>query len=160
MKKTGFFVVFFVVLAIFLTYGCNGRDYNEPVWTMPTFTPTGGAAPTAITGTGIYVVASVSYNAGISAGTVQLQIGSSSGTAVSGATVTMNGQALNEVAAGTGAYMVMPMTGLAVGTTINLIIISPSGNATGTIVVPATGVPGVGTITGGAATSVFAATSS
>jgi len=152
MKKAGLFLIFAVVLVSFFTYG-YGRDYgNSDIWTIPTFTPV-PAAP-------LFVAASANYDSpsGIATYMVILTKGSVSGAAVSGASVTINGVLVPEISPGTGQYITMGPAANPAGTVVNMNITSSSGNATGSVTMPAAAGTSNGTVSGGAVGSAYTAT--
>lgn len=150
MKKNVFFLVFGVVLLSFLTYGCNGRDYNTDPWAIPTFTP----VPSPVAGA---MVMGISVICSPGATTVSVTIISGS-TPVTNAAVSINGQVITHM--WSGVYMNTGLTGVTPGTVLNLSVTSPSGNATGTATVPMTTGTNIGTITGADPSSVFQASCS
>jgi hypothetical protein len=111
MKKT--IVIMFAVVA-FSIFGFDCAK-NSPASPAPTPTP----SPT------LFVYASCQYVSGTVNGYVQLRVGSSSGTGVTGATVKMDNQTLSE--SGGGDYSA-GLSGITNGSTVTLTVISSQGN--------------------------------
>ncbi len=140
MKKAVLFFVFAVVVVSFFTVSCT-KSPTTPV-----------ATPTPVPNLQFTAQVVISSGAGVTMG--QITIVTAGSVAVNDATVTMNGQGLTF--AGSGGYVNMALTGIVTGTTVNLAISSPEGNASGSVVMPASSMA-VGSTSGAVAGSVYMA---
>ena len=129
MKKIKFFAVALLAVASVLAVSCSSSNPNAPDPNSD-LVVAAAIATSSTLGGGIAVVGLTSY---------------SGGGYVTGATVKINGTSLTTYSSGgvtmyvESGYPSTVMSGLGVGTTVNLSIVSSKGNANASGVVPAAG---------------------
>jgi hypothetical protein len=148
MKKAKLSLVLAIISIALLSFGCYAtqQPYNlDQPGPLPTSTPAAAA---------LYVGAIVQTGAGITASTVVLASGSSVGTPVTGAVVTINGETIPDT--GSGIYLLATMaTAINAGAAVTLNITSSAGNASASGTFPASpgGMTTITAVTGAAAGS-------
>jgi hypothetical protein len=153
--KRGLFALLVAVSLFFLmaSFGCNpkittitwGPTKTPTQFCTPTISPTRTPyvsptiTPTSTTGTGVYVSqAAVMEMGSMTMLSVILQAGSSSGPALTGATVTIGSYTLTEGSPGSYSYVDYASLLFAAGDALNLSISSSQGSASASTVMPKT----------------------
>ncbi len=148
MKRLKLLVIVGLALGLLFASSCKDKmeSYNWPnppsVEPVPTTPPSSSTLP--------YVEAAVVINGPVITGTVGILSGSSTGAAITGATVNINGTVLSEIMP--GVYM-SNLSTIAEGSTVTISITTSLGNVTATGTAPAAGTVENAVITGAASGS-------